>query len=611
MASLPGTLGDALHAAGRRTAVIGNADLAPGLTGIDLDGHPNVARPGAVALMDRQGVVDGGNVSGEGLIVQDSQGDPFGRRADPEAVAAQTLAALDAFDVVLVDPGDLERADAVADIGAVDRYVVRSRSGALAGADDLLGRLRSSLPPGTLLLVVSVTPPTDEWRLTPVVAAGAGVVPGYLHAPSTRRLGLVPLTDVAPTVLASLGVPVPAPLPGAPLRYHPGTADLARLAELDRDAAWREGVWLPVTTVFIVVQVALWFVTGAAVAGWLPWLRGSWLRPAALAVAAFPLAALLLRALPFVPGMGDAGLAVLVALDLAIAALAARARRHPLAGLAGILGATVALLTVDVATGARLQLAGILGYAPQTSSRYFGLGNTAFGVLAGATLLAGALHVARAPRHREALAATAALFALVVYVDGAPVLGADVAGMATLVLVCALVLPALAGLRLTRRRLAVALAATAGVLAVATIADLLRPPDARTHLGRLASATLRGGDDSLYATLARRAEVTIDVVGDSFWTAVTPVIAVLVLAALLWSRQGRALAPPGSPHRAGLLGALAAGLIGMAVNDSGVVVVGMVLVSVGPFLALLALQEHRGPQVLLEPAGEPAQAGIR
>jgi hypothetical protein len=608
LSSLPGALGDALHSAGRRTAVIGTADLPANLTGIELDAHPNVARPAAVALMDRQGVVDGGNVTGEGLLVE---GGPFGRRVDLEAVTAQTLGALEGFDVVLVDPGDLERADAVDDIGAVDRYVLRTRADALASADDLLGRLRGSLPQGTLLLVVSVTPPTDEWRLTPVVAAGAGVVPGYLHSPSTRRLGLVALTDLAPTILAALAGAVPPQLPGAVLRYHPGTADLARLARLDRDAAWREGVWLPVTTVFIVLQVGLWFVTGAAVAGLLPWLRRSWLRPAALAVAAFPLAALLVRVLPFVPGMGVAGLAVLVALDLALAAVAARAVRHPLAGLAWLLGVTLALLLVDVATGARLQLAGLLGYSPQSASRFYGLGNTAFGVLAGATLLAGALHVARAPRRREAVAASAALFAFVVYVDVAPVLGADVGGMVTLVPICVLVVVGLAGLRLTRRRLALAALATAGVLGLATTVDLLRPPDARTHLGRLASSILRWGDDSLLDTLVRRVEVTVEGVGDSFWTFVTPVIAVLVLAALLWSRQGRALVPPGSPLRAGVLGALAAGLVGTAVNDSGIIVVAMVLVLVGPFLALLALAEPPGRPSLLEPAGEPAQAVTR
>jgi hypothetical protein len=609
--TLPGALGDALHAAGRRTAVLGTADLAPGLSELSIPGHPNVARPAAVALMDSRGVVDAGSVSGAELLVEDRSA-PFGQRADVAALAGRTLGAFGDADVVLVDPGDLERSAALTQIDAAEVYVDRTRTAALGWADELIGRLHAGLPPHTLLVVVSVTPPGAEWRLAPVVASGAGVAAGYLHSPSTRRLGLVTLTDLAPTVLDALGAPVPDALTGRPLRYHPAPAAVAdrlhRLARLDRDGAWRERVWLPVTTVFIVAQVGLWFLTGYAVFSRTPWVPWPALRLAAIAVAAFPLAALLLRAVPNVAGMGDAGLAVLVALDVGIVAVARQARRRPLSPLAWIFGVTVGLLVADVATGARLQLAGILGYAPQSASRWFGLGNTAFGVLAGATLLLAGLHVAHAPRRREALVTAAALLAVVVYVDGAPFLGADVGGVVTLVPVGGLALLALAGGRLTWRRAAVVGGATAGALVVLTVVDLLRPPEARTHLGRLASETLKSGDGSLFATLARRAEVTLHVIGQNFWTAATPVIAVLVLAALLRMPWARTRVPPGTPVRAGLLAAIVAGLLGMAVNDSGVIVVAMVMVCVGPVLALLALTEGPpGLSALLEPAAAPAR----
>ncbi len=606
----PGALGDALHAAGRRTAVVGTADLAAGLSELSIPGHPNVARPAAVALMDSRGIVDGGSVSADELLVDDRPA-PFGQRADVDVMASRTLAALAGADVVLVDPGDLSRSAALIQIDAAEVYVERTRTAALANADDLLGRLHAGLPPGTLLLVISVTPPAAEWRLTPVVASGAGVVGGYLHSPSTRRVGLVTLTDLAPTVLDAIGAPVPDALTGRALRYHPAPASpdrYDRLVRLDRDGAWRERVWLPVTTVFIVAQVGLWFLIGYAVFSRTQWVPWPGLRFAAIAVAAFPLATLLLRALPNVARMGDAALAFLVALDLAIVAVAWRARRRPLSPLAWIFGVTVALLVADVATGARLQLAGILGYSPQTASRWFGIGNTAFGVLAGASLLLAGLHVAHAPRRREALVAVAAMMAVVTFVDGAPFLGADVGGVVTLVPIGGLALLALAGGRLTWRRASVAGGATAGALAALTALDLLRPPEARTHLGRLASETLKSGDGSLFATLARRGGVTLDGIIQNVWTAVTPVIAVLVLVTLLRMPWARTRVPPGTPIRVGLLAAIVAGLVGMAVNDSGVIVVAMVMVCVGPLLALLALTEGpAGLGALLEPAGKPAR----
>jgi hypothetical protein len=617
--TLPGALGDALHAAGRRTAVVGNADLAPGLAGPQAAGHPTVSRPTAVALMDHTGLVDAGTVAPADLLAGDARA-PFGRRADIDAVVGRVGAALAQADVVLVDPGDFDRSAALSTLGAPDWFVAGKRAEALSAVDDLLGRMTAGLPGSTMVLVVSVVPPGDEWRLTPVVAAGAGVVHGYLDSPSTRRLGLVTLTDVAPTVLAALGAPVPAALVGAPLRYHPAAApDVHRLARLDRDTAFRERVWLPVSIGFIAFQVLAWGLTGLFVAGRLPGVRRSWLRAAALAVAAFPPATLLFRALP-VAGLGAPGLVLLAALDAAVVGLALRARKRPLSPLAWIFGGTAALLALDVATGARLQLGGILGYAPQTASRFSGLGNTGFAVLAAAGLLAAALHVGHAPRRREALVAAAAFLAVLAFVDGAPSLGDDAGGILTLVPIAALALFALAGRRLTWRRVAVVALATVAVLGLATTVDLMRPPSSRTHLGRLASETVHHGQGSLVTTMERKASVNLRSVRQSVFTAIVPLTALALLVLLVGGGRFRRsplrdpavvghLARAGSPLRVGVLAALATGLVGFAVNDSGVVVTAIVLAEIGPLLALLALAGPPAAVVLLEPDADATGPG--
>ena len=64
-------------------------------------------------------------------------------------------------------------------------------------------------------------PTAKPWHLTPVVASGTGVTHGYLHSPSTKRLGLVTLTDVAPTVLDSLGKSVPPSKYSPAMELHP------------------------------------------------------------------------------------------------------------------------------------------------------------------------------------------------------------------------------------------------------------------------------------------------------------------------------------------------------------------------------------------------------
>src|SRR5690606_23251926 len=54
------------------------------------------------------------------------------------------------------------------------------RVSALQRTDALLGQLRRQLRPGTLLMVVGVTPPGGSWALTPVVVSGPRVPAGYL-----------------------------------------------------------------------------------------------------------------------------------------------------------------------------------------------------------------------------------------------------------------------------------------------------------------------------------------------------------------------------------------------------------------------------------------------
>jgi hypothetical protein len=311
-----------------------------------------------------------------------------------------------------------------------------------------------------------------------------------------------------------------------------------------------------------------------------------------LGIAAYPLATFVFRAIPNVAELGGLGILVLVALDVGIVALAGRARRHPLSPLAWVLGLTVALLAADVATGARLQTSSLLGYSLHTAARFTGFGNTAFATLASTTVLLGAIHVSYAPRRREAVLAVACLFAFVVVLDGAPSLGSDVGGILTLVPVFGLTLLVLSGRRIGVRALVIAGAVTVVALALATGIDLLRPAATRTHLGRLVGDIGTNGFGAFTTTAQRKLAVNFRSYRSPWsWTVV--IIAVYMLYVLGWARGWKELLPSGSAVRAGVVGALAAGLLGYAVNDSGVVVTAVVFVYLGPFLTMLALVRER------------------
>ena len=78
------------------------------------------------------------------------------------------------------------------------------------------------------------------------------------------------------------------------------------------------------------------------------------------------------------------------------------------------------------------------------------------------------------------------------------------------------------------------------------------------------------------------------------WSWLVPIIAAFLLYLLIWERRLGRLLPGGSALRIGVIAALGAGLLGFAVNDSGVIVTALVYLYLAPCLTLLALEAQRG-----------------
>ena len=601
VSSEPGALGAALVDAGLATAVVGNADT------VETDGDGVIHRPAAIAAIDGIGSIDEGEVRGEALLEPDGS-EPFGIRADLDAMAEAVAAAAAAAELVVVDTGDTDRAAEYALVSS-SAASDAARLRALARADELLARVAAEAQPGTLLLVVGMTPVTTEWALTPTVAWGAGVPPGTtLHSASTKREGLVTLTDVAPTILDALGVETPDGMIGQPFRFHEETPDLDALVEMDAHAASREGVYYPMAVTFIVVQALVYLLAVVVLSqGFGSRVRGP-LRFAVLTFAAWPLATFVERAIPGIEDLGDGRQALVWVLAAAIAALAGRARRHPLSPLAWIAGTTrrpprrrrrhrrqpAAVVGARVLTAHgrpvhrlrqhRLRRARRLRRGRRRAARAL-RATTRRGALDGGRDLrrrARRRHLADPRRRRRRRAH-----------DGARLRAHD-AGPQRPPAVVAM------GRRSPPR-------ATVAVLAVVIVVDLLRPEDARTHLGRFVTGV--GDDDGTFIdTIQRKWSTNVRLFGRTIWTWMVPIAAAFAVYVLVIARGWRRLLPPGSALRAGVVGTLFAGIIGWLVNDSGVVVSALVFVYLGPYLTLLALDRDRTP-VLLE--AMPAEEHMR
>jgi hypothetical protein len=168
---------------------------------------------------------------------------------------------------------------------------------------------------------------------------------------------------------------------------------------------------------------------------------------------------------------------------------------------------------------------------------------------------------------------------------------------------------ALAGRRLRVRTAVLIGTATVALVCAAAAIDLLRPEDARTHLGRFAHDFVHDPSE-LLDTFVRKQTANLRILQVSIWTWMIPVVVIFLLYVLVWERQWQELLPRRAPVRVATVAVLAGALLGFLANDSGPIVIALFFVFLLPFLTLLALDRARGEPVLLEPPPDRDDADL-
>ncbi len=493
-------------------------------------------------------------------------------------------------------PGDLTAAVlarcplTVVDLGHLD---LSERSVALAAADRQLQQLLAELPADTTLLLTSPGSAAKPPHLQLTLVDGAGYQAGLLHSSSTRQPGLVVLTDLTPTVLGWLGEQVPAGLVGAQLtRGDRGSLAATVRSLIGRDTA--EQVWRSTHNEFFWAY-ALADAAVLAAIGLLFWgaapdrrrRRARWWRVAGVFAVCVPAGTFLANLVPWWrlahPAAWLYGTAVVLSLVIAGIALLVTRRRDTLAPFGLICLFTVAVLGLDVMTGSRLQLETPFGLSVLEAGRFYGIGNEALGIygitgLFGASWLA-LLALRRSARSRPAnrgpaLAAVTAVAVFAVFASGWPGFGGKVGGTIAMVPCFALLLMAVAGVRLSWRRLA--LAAVSGVLlfAVFALVSYFTKVSGKSDIGTFAGNTLHGHGGDL---LLRKIHSNLGSLSVNMFSPLVPVV-VLVTGLMLWrpawfGLKSLPLAYAAEPLLRPILAAVwLMPVLGWFADDSGVIV---------------------------------------
>ncbi|GIJ81125.1 hypothetical protein SAMN05443287_11917 [Micromonospora phaseoli] len=522
---------------------------------------------------------------------------PFGRvdRYEPD-LPADPAELLGSCVLSLVDAGTVEGEDPVA------------RASAARAADAQLARVLAGRPPRSLVIVAGVSDTERPSRLHVAIADGPGWEDGWLTSPSTGRRGYLQLVDLAPTALAALGRPMPdRPFIGRPAESVGGrpadlSAAIAEPADADREAAAQREV----AGGFFVVLAAVQVVLAVAV---LPLLRRArrhagpygpkpvprrvvatvelLLVAAALAVPA----ALLAEAAPWWryahPAASFVGLTAALLAAATLLVRLAPGYGTTLGPLGAVAGLTALAVGLDVVTGSRLQLNGVIGYSALEGGRYAGLGTVGLGVFVAAALLSAGWLAQRVPRGwRPTVMVLVGGVAVVVV--GSPYLGADSIGAIALTAGVSVAAAISAGGWLTLTRLAWAAMAGLAVTVGFAVVDLGRSPSDRGSLGRFLAAL---GDGTGGLTVQRSSASSYETLVNSPLTVLALAGALLVWFALLqpWGGLMR-LFGIYPAIRAAMAGTAVAVVIGGVLGAAALDVAGAAAAVVVPMAALSALR---------------------
>ncbi|MFD2077847.1 hypothetical protein SAMN05421678_10815 [Actinopolymorpha cephalotaxi] len=536
---------------------------------------------------------------------------------------------LPAFDRTAAPTGDCPLT--VVDGGALPRDA--GRAAAVAAADALVAKVVAAAGPGATVLVAGLSDESSGGgtSLRLAAAAGPGFEGSWLTSGGTRREALVQLTDLTPTLTELLGTDTDEAFDGGRWRTT-GDRPAGRVATLDRLRAFDTtdrvvgtyGFWF--FTVLVLAQLAAY---GLALLVAARTRRTAWRRrtgrlasAAGLVCGAAPIAAVLAGLVPWATSPVPVWSLVLsvAAFTAVLATLAGRTPYDPpWAAPTTLALITAVVLGADVLTGSHLQGGNLVtpGDLPLVGGRYFGFGNVAFAIFATAALLAAgglaARSVERHHRRRAAFVVLAIGFAAVV-LDGWPSWGADFGGVLALVPGVLVLAANVAGIRLTVRRVVLVAVATVAAVGAVSVADWLRPPESRSHLGTFVQRVAEGQGGPVVARKAEAALASLTYGGPLGWLTLLVYVGVGVFLLRPRGPGARALAgtylrwPTARPT---LRAVWLTGLLGFALNDSGVAVLAAVLMTGGPLVVVALVRSSpdmsRGPSPRLR---APADTGV-
>ncbi len=581
--TLPGAMGEVLGNNGFTVCVLGNGDT-----------DSTYSRASVVIGMDAKGKIPLGDVGQRTIINTDAS--YLSRESHYSYLREQVDLNHNAADIVIVELSDLARLE-MADT-AFENIMNKEKITRLAHIDQFIRDIKQSMNPKVdLLMIVTPSPAKTEITakntFTPLLFYGKGVENGSLTSGATRRDYIVANSDIAPSVLAffsladDTGTMIGRNITSIPKNNN---ETLQQAQELSGRTSMVNRLRVPLVKGYVFFQIIIILLALAAIFWLSEWRKI--LEPAMVSLVTVPLVYL---------GLGYFRLSadwqyMIIAIILVVAmtwAVMRIAGENAVRAFFIMAIVTVLAVNLDLLTGSTLIQSSVLGYDPMAGARYYGVGNEFMGILLGSSIAAAAIAYQRYPK-RRLLLIIAIIFMLQCYLIASPSWGANSDGMVTAPIAFLVTLFLLGDFKLGWRLIGVII----GVTLLATIGftyyDMLRVPELQTHLGRAANQIAAGGLSEGLTIVARKLTMNLKLIRYTIWSWVFIVI-LLVISLLVYRPVGAMMRlRQEKPYIVkGFGGIIAAALVGLVINDSGIVAASTTSIYLVVIIILLMLQQGK------------------
>lgn len=573
-----GALAEGLHAKGIKLACVGNADT-PNELGVK-DPNSTYNRQIAAIVMNQNGQVDFGDVSGDNLMKDDAS--PYGVRTNQNKLLANMKKALLQAGVVAVEFGDTSRADDYS-TNVSPALAARQKETALQNADQFLGQVLHSIDLNNdLLIVTSPTPARVEAHsgnnMTPVLMVGKGISHGLLTSGTTHRRGILANIDLTATVLQFFQAQYPFGVVGQPISVVSNANPDSYLLNLNKELvsnSLRRLLTLESFAYFNVFALILslvmftYYILNKKVPKWLQLIH----RISFSLILSWPIAIFLLAA--FGPLTIIASLIYLIGLNVLISLVIFFLSRNSylLQIIIPAFLAVLLLLADIILNHSGLIMNSPLGYDPQIGARFYGIGNEFMGVVVGGSIMGYTALLDYCSKCKRWLHLAGVIFFLgIIFVLTYPGLGAKAGAAIVTVVSFGVLFLGLKGYRLGWKQVGLIALAVLALLFVLVSVDIMRGGAVQSHMGRAGELILHGGWIQAVLIIERKLAMELRLMRVSYWTWV--LISSLAILLLMFNMKAKFLEPIRERFPAtytGCFAAIVGSLVAFAFNDAGIV----------------------------------------